>query len=53
MYEHGQLRCSANIFICLNAWLDAGNWFGKGAGAIIELMGLYFVARPFIDNPSV
>jgi cytochrome c-type biogenesis protein len=32
------------------AWLDAGNWFRRGAGVIIGLMGVYFMARPFLDR---
>ena len=31
-----------------NAWQDAGNWFRKAAGLVVGLMGLYFMARPFI-----
>lgn len=30
-------------------WQGAGNWFRKGAGVVIGLMGLYFMVRPFID----
>jgi cytochrome c-type biogenesis protein len=32
-----------------SAWQGAGNWFRKGAGVIVGLMGLYFIVRPFID----
>jgi len=36
-----------------HAWQDAGNWFRKGAGVVVGLMGLYFMARPFIDGRAV
>lgn len=32
-----------------HAWQGAGNWFRKGAGVVVGLMGLYFAIRPFID----
>ena len=32
-----------------HAWQGAGNWFRKGAGVVVGLMGLYFLVRPFID----
>jgi cytochrome c-type biogenesis protein len=28
-------------------WQEAGNWFRKGAGAVIGLLGFYFVINPF------
>ena len=28
-------------------WQGAGNWFRKGAGAVIGCLGLYFIANPF------
>jgi cytochrome c-type biogenesis protein len=36
-----------------HAWQDAGNWFRRGAGVVVGLMGLYFMARPFIDGSGV
>ena len=36
-----------------HAWQDAGNWFRKGAGVVVGLMGLYFIVRPFIDGSAV
>jgi cytochrome c-type biogenesis protein len=30
-----------------SAWQGAGNWFRKGAGIIVMVMGLYFIANPF------
>jgi cytochrome c-type biogenesis protein len=36
-----------------HAWQDTGNWFRKGAGVVVGLMGLYFMARPFIDGSAV
>jgi cytochrome c-type biogenesis protein len=27
----------------------AGNWFRKGAGAVIGLLGVYFISSPFIS----
>ena len=32
-------------------WQGAGNWFRKGAGVVIVLLGLYFIVNPFL--PSV
>jgi cytochrome c-type biogenesis protein len=31
-----------------HAWQGAGIWFRKAAGAVVGLMGLYFMASPFI-----
>ena len=28
-------------------WQGAGNWFRKGAGVVIGILGIYFVANPF------
>ncbi|WDN87425.1 hypothetical protein BuS5_00393 [Desulfosarcina sp. BuS5] len=28
-------------------WQGAGNWFRKGAGAVIRTLGLYFIMNPF------
>ena len=36
-----------------HAWQGAGNWFRKGAGVVVGLMGLYFMARPFIDAGAI
>jgi len=30
-----------------SAWQGAGSWFRKGAGAVIGLLGIYFVVNPF------
>lgn len=29
-------------------WQNTGNWFRKGAGIIIIIMGLYFIVKPFM-----
>jgi len=29
-------------------WQGAGNWFRKGAGAVIAGLGIYFIVNPFI-----
>ncbi len=31
------------------AWQGVGNWFRKGAGAMICLLGIYFILSPFQD----
>jgi len=31
-----------------NAWQEAGTWFRKGAGVMICLLGVYFMASPFV-----
>ena len=30
-----------------STWLGAGNWFRKGAGVLIGLLGIYFIISPF------
>ena len=36
-----------------HAWQDAGNWFRRGAGVIVGLMGIYFMVRPFLDRSAL
>jgi cytochrome c-type biogenesis protein len=31
-------------------WLGAGLWFRKGAGALIAVLGIYFIGNPFWGN---
>ena len=31
-----------------SAWQGAGNWFRKGAGLVIILLGAYFIVNPFL-----
>ena len=31
-----------------SSWQGAGNWFRKGAGVVIGLLGVYFILNPFI-----
>jgi cytochrome c-type biogenesis protein len=33
-----------------STWQDAGNWFRKGAGMVICLLGIYFIVYPFVAN---
>lgn len=33
-----------------STWQGAGNWFRKGAGALICLLGIYFISNPFIGS---
>jgi len=33
-----------------SAWQGSGAWFRKGAGAVIVLLGVYFIMRPFMEN---
>ncbi len=33
-----------------SAWQGAGSWFRKGAGALIGLLGIYFVISPFVAS---
>ena len=30
-----------------SSWQGAGIWFRKGAGAVIAMLGIYFIANPF------
>lgn len=32
-----------------SCWQGAGKWFRKGAGAVIGLLGIYFISSPFIS----
>jgi cytochrome c-type biogenesis protein len=32
-----------------SVWQGSGVWFRKGAGAVIVLLGAYFIARPFME----
>jgi hypothetical protein len=29
-------------------WQEAGNWFRKGADAVIGILGIYFIVNPFL-----
>jgi cytochrome c-type biogenesis protein len=31
-------------------WQGAGLWFRKGAGALIAVLGIYFIGNPFWGN---
>jgi len=33
-----------------STWQGASNWFRKGAGMFIGLLGIYFIVNPFIGN---
>jgi cytochrome c-type biogenesis protein len=33
-----------------SAWQGAGGWFRKAAGAVICLLGVYFILNPFLGN---
>ncbi|MFH1488523.1 MAG: cytochrome c biogenesis protein CcdA [Pseudomonadota bacterium] len=33
-----------------SAWQGAGNWFRKGAGGVIALLGAYFILNPFFSS---
>ncbi|MEJ2587564.1 MAG: cytochrome c biogenesis protein CcdA [Deltaproteobacteria bacterium] len=33
-----------------SAWQGAGNWFRKGAGVVIVLLGVYFILNPFLTS---
>ena len=34
------------------SWQGAGTWFRRGAGLVIALLGVYFIAGPFVGNAS-
>jgi len=36
-----------------STWQGAGNWFRKGAGALIGLLGIYFVINPFVSIMNI
>ena len=36
-----------------SAWQGAGSWFRKGAGALIGLLGIYFVINPFVSIMNI
>jgi len=31
-----------------SAWQGAGNWFRKGSGVVIGILGIYFITNPFL-----
>jgi len=31
-----------------STWQGAGNWFRKGAGVVIVMLGVYFIINPFL-----
>ncbi|MBL7203586.1 MAG: sulfite exporter TauE/SafE family protein [Desulfobacteraceae bacterium] len=31
-----------------SSWQGAGNWFRKGSGIVIGILGVYFIANPFL-----
>jgi cytochrome c-type biogenesis protein len=33
-----------------NAWQGAGQWFRRGAGVVIALLGIYFITSPFVSG---
>jgi cytochrome c-type biogenesis protein len=33
-----------------STWQEAGNWFRKGAGMVIGLLGVYFIVYPFVTH---
>ncbi len=33
-----------------SAWQGASSWFLKGAGAVICLLGIYFIVNPFVAS---
>jgi cytochrome c-type biogenesis protein len=33
-----------------SAWQGAGNWFKKGAGILIVVLGIYFIINPFVSS---
>jgi cytochrome c-type biogenesis protein len=33
-----------------STWQDASNWFRKGAGMVIGLLGIYFIIYPFLSS---
>jgi cytochrome c-type biogenesis protein len=35
-----------------SAWQDAGSWFRRAAGALIGLLGVYFILNPFLGGLS-
>lgn len=46
----GSFTAAIKKIIENNAWQGVGNWFRKGAGAVICLLGVYFVANPFFTG---
>jgi cytochrome c-type biogenesis protein len=45
--------CSTSVVRKLienRTWMDAGLWFRKGAGALIAVLGIYFIGNPFWGN---
>ncbi len=36
-----------------HAFQQGGQWFRKGAGVLVGCLAVYFIVRPFLDNPPV
>ncbi len=43
----GSFTASVRKVMENKAWQGAGNWFRKGSGALIGLLGIYFILNPF------
>ncbi len=46
----GSSTAAVRRLVETSAWQDAGGWFRKGAGAIICLLGIYFIINPIWAN---
>jgi cytochrome c-type biogenesis protein len=46
----GASTAAVRIILENSTWQGAGNWFRKGAGVVIGLLGIYFVVNPFFSS---
>ncbi|MFC1567521.1 cytochrome c biogenesis CcdA family protein [Thermodesulfobacteriota bacterium] len=46
----GSATAAVRRLIENSTWQGAGNWFRKGAGVVICLLGIYFIVYPFVSN---
>ena len=45
----GSSTAAVKRFMESSRWQGAGNWFRKGAGVLIAVLGLYFMVTPFLS----
>jgi len=49
----GSSTAAVKMVLENSRWQGAGNWFRKGAGALIGLLGIYFVINPFVSIMNI
>ena len=50
IFVAGSSTAAVRKLIENQSWQTGGHWFRRGAGVLIGLLGLYFIANPFISH---